>query len=44
MNTTIDPGAHTARLEQDAHGRLVAVSNTIVTDDVLFALIDAGRR
>jgi transcriptional regulator, abrB family len=44
MNTTIDPGARTARLERDAHGRLVAVSDTIVTDDVLFALIDAGRR
>ncbi|WP_301280808.1 hypothetical protein [Actinomyces sp. oral taxon 414] len=44
MNTTIDPGARTARLERDAHGRLVAVSDTVVTDDVLFALIDAGRR
>ena len=38
------PGGRTARLERDAHGRLVAVSDTVVTDDVLFALIDAGRR
>ena len=38
------PGGRTARLERDADGRLVAVSDTVVTDDVLFALIDAGRR
>ena len=38
------PGGRTARLERDAHGRLAAVSDTVVTDDVLFALIDAGRR
>ena len=37
-------GGRTARLERDADGRLVAVSDTVVTDDVLFALIDAGRR
>ena len=40
----LTPGGRTARLERDADGRLVAVSDTVVTDDVLFALIDAGRR
>lgn len=38
------PGGRTARLERDADGRLAAVSDTVVTDDALFALIDAGRR
>ena len=38
------PGGRAARLERDAHGRLVAVSDAVVTDDALFALIDAGRR
>ncbi|WP_255421202.1 MULTISPECIES: hypothetical protein [Miniimonas] len=33
-----------ARLERDADGRLVATSNTVVTDDDVFALIDSGRR
>jgi len=40
----LTPGGRTARLERDADGRLVAVSDTVVTDDALFALIDAGRR
>ena len=40
---TLTPGGRTARLvERD--GRLVARSGTVVTDDDLFALIDAGRR
>lgn len=39
----ITPGGRTARLERDATGRLVARSVT-VTDDIMFALIDAGRR
>lgn len=38
------PGGRTARLEREVGGRLVAVSDTIVTDDDMFALIDAGRR
>ena len=38
------PGGRTARLERDADGRLAAVSDTVFTDDALFALIDAGRR
>lgn len=38
------PGGRTARLERDADGRLVAVSNTVVTDEDMFALMDAGRR
>ena len=37
-------GGRTARLEHDTDGRLVAVSDTVVTDDDMFALIDAGRR
>lgn len=40
----LTPGGRTARLERDADGRLAAVSDTVVTDDALFALIDAGRR
>lgn len=40
----ITPGGRTARLERDATGRLVARSDTTVTDDIMFALIDAGRR
>ena len=40
----LTPGGRTARLERDADGRLVAVSDTVVTDDVLFALISAQVR
>lgn len=40
----ITPGGRTARLERDATGRLVAQSETTVTDETMFALIDAGRR
>ena len=40
----ITPGGRTARLVRDADGRLVAEAETPVTDDVMFALIDAGRR
>jgi AbrB family looped-hinge helix DNA binding protein len=40
----ITPGGRTARLERSDDGRLVARSETVVTDDVMFALIDAGRR
>ncbi|WP_156253605.1 AbrB/MazE/SpoVT family DNA-binding domain-containing protein [Pseudactinotalea terrae] len=40
----ITPGGRTAQLERDADGRLVATSGTVVTDQEMFALIDAGRR
>jgi len=40
----ITPKGRTATLERDAGGRLVSRGETVVTDDVLFALIDAGRR
>jgi AbrB family looped-hinge helix DNA binding protein len=39
----IAPVSRTARLEQ-RDGRLVAVSDTPITDDDVLALIDAGRR
>ncbi len=39
----IVPAGRTARLVEE-NGRLVAVSDTEVTDDVVFALIDAGRK
>lgn len=39
----IVPAGRTARLVEES-GRLVAVSDTQVTDDVVFALIDAGRK
>lgn len=37
------PGGRTARLRRVA-GRLVAESQTVVTDDMVFAALDAGRR
>ncbi|RFA14071.1 AbrB family transcriptional regulator [Subtercola boreus] len=40
----ITPGGRTAKLQRDEDGRLVAISDTVVSDDVMFALIDAGRR
>ena len=40
----IVPGGRTARLERDADGRLVARADTGVTDETMFALIDAVRR
>lgn len=40
----ITPSGRTARLERDAGGRLVSRGETAVTDEVMFALIDAGRR
>lgn len=40
----ITPGGRTARLQHAPDGRLVAVSETTVTDDDMFALIDSGRR
>jgi AbrB family looped-hinge helix DNA binding protein len=40
----VTPGGRTARLQRDAEGRLVAVSDTVVTDDDMFALIDSVRR
>ena len=39
----VAPGGRTARLERKS-GKLVAVSDTVVTDDDVFAVIDAGRR
>ena len=39
----LTPGGRTARLvEKDGH--LVATSDTVVTDEIMYALIDAGRR
>lgn len=40
----ITPGGRTSRLERDASGRLVANGTTVVTDDAMYALMDAGRR
>ncbi|MDR0594110.1 MAG: AbrB/MazE/SpoVT family DNA-binding domain-containing protein [Bifidobacteriaceae bacterium] len=38
------PGGRTARVVQDQHGDLVARSDTVVTDEVMYALIDSGRK
>ncbi len=38
------PGGRTARLERDENGRLIARADTVVTDEMMFALIDSGRR
>ena len=40
----IVPGGRTARLEREEDGRLVARADTGITDDTVFALIDAARR
>lgn len=40
----ITPGGRTAQVEREPGGRLVSRSETVVTDDVMFALIDSGRR
>ncbi|WP_150460248.1 AbrB/MazE/SpoVT family DNA-binding domain-containing protein [Nesterenkonia ebinurensis] len=40
----LTPGGRTARIERDADGRLVSRGETQVNDDVLYALLDAGRR
>lgn len=39
----IVPGGRTARLKR-VDGHLVAESDTVVTDEMVFAAIDAGRR
>jgi len=39
----ITPGGRTARLVRKG-GRLVASGDTVVTDDMMYSLIDAGRR
>lgn len=40
----IVPGRRTARLERDENGRSVATADTVATDEMIFALIDSGRR
>lgn len=39
----ITPGGRTARIENH-EGRLVAASDTIVTDEMMFGLLDSMRR
>ncbi|MGB2919295.1 MAG: AbrB/MazE/SpoVT family DNA-binding domain-containing protein [Mycobacterium sp.] len=40
----ITPGGRTARVERVANERLVARADTEVSDEMMFALIDSGRR
>lgn len=40
----ITPGGRTARLARDDDGRLVAHGETPVTDEIMYALVDSGRR
>ncbi len=40
----ITPSSRTARLVRDSDGRLVARSDTVVTDDQMLALIESVRR
>ena len=40
----IMPGGRTARVRPDLDGHLTAYSDTVVTDEMMYALIDAGRR
>jgi AbrB family looped-hinge helix DNA binding protein len=38
------PGGRTARVAQDERGDWVAQSQTVVTDEMMYALIDSGRK
>ena len=40
----ITPGGRTAQVVRGDHGRLVARSDTAVSDEEMFGLIDASRR
>jgi AbrB family looped-hinge helix DNA binding protein len=40
----LTPQQRSATLRRDKHGHLVVDSNTPVTDDILYALIEAGRK
>jgi AbrB family looped-hinge helix DNA binding protein len=40
----VTPGGRTARLEREADGRLVSRGDAVVTDEMMHALIDSGRR
>ena len=40
----IQPGGRTARIVESADGRLLIVGETVIDDDDVFRLIDAGRR
>lgn len=40
----ITPGGRTARLERSPSGRLVAHGDTVVTDEIMYSLMDSGRR
>jgi hypothetical protein len=40
----ITPGGRTAQIERDEDGRLVAVCDTPVNDEIVFGLVDSGRQ
>lgn len=40
----IQPGGRTARVVADEDGHLVLAGEGVLTDETMFALIDAGRR
>ena len=40
----ITPGGRAARLVREESGRLVSKGDTVVSDEMMFALIDSGRR
>jgi AbrB family looped-hinge helix DNA binding protein len=40
----VTPGGRTARLEREADGRLVSRGAASITDEMMYALIDSGRR
>lgn len=40
----VTPGGRTARLEREPDGRLVSVGDAVVTDEMMYSLIDSGRR
>jgi len=40
----ICPGGRTARLVESMYGHMSATSDTVVTDEMIYAAIDAGRK
>ena len=40
----ITSGGRTARLERAAGGRLISHGDTVVTDEMMYAVMDSGRR
>lgn len=40
----VTPGGRTARLKCEPDGRLVSLGDAVVNDEMMYSLIDSGRR